>query len=328
MHYKRNHLYINSLLLHNTMLLESDLRILSALNTPATITTLSDITGYSLSYISERITRLEELELIAVVREGRSKKIRALPTTVFETYKDLTSRHSHIDLPSLISPSMLQVCWFLDRPTSVSEIRSKLELRRRRIYQLLEKLQSRGFITKQNNKYSITERMNGLVRFAKIVVKYEHQHRARTYLPGSRVAWSSPHESLVIPTEKNTEGILDEPDWHLTGIPRFSEYGLDFFTPKATYFYSEVRDTLTPIDLISHTLMVEADTRNLSYCALLMISEDISSERLKKVSVYYDIEEIVDALITFVETKGETRSEELPDWRGFETLAKQYGVTL
>ncbi|MFP4186449.1 MAG: winged helix-turn-helix domain-containing protein [Thermoplasmata archaeon] len=310
------------------MLLGSDLRILSALDTPASITALSETTGYSVSYISERITRLEELELVVVTREGRSKKVRALPTIVFENYKDLTSDHSHIDLPSLISPSMLQVCWFLDRPTSVSDIRSKLEIRRRRIYQLLEKLQSRGFITKQNNKYSITDRMNGLVRFAQTVIKYEHQLRAETHIPGSRVVWSSPHESLVIPTEKNTEDILHEQDWYLTGIERFSDYGLDFFIPKATYFYSEIRDTLNPIDLISHTLMVEADTRNLSYCALLMVSEDVSSERLKKASTYYDIEETVDALIKFIETKDETELEGLPEWREFETLAEQYGVTL
>jgi len=310
------------------MLLESDLRILSALDTPASISVLSEITGYSVSYVSERISHLEELELVAVVREGRSKKVRALPTTVFETYKDLTSRHSHIDFPSLISPSMLQVCWFLDRPTSVSEMKSKLELRRRRIYQLLEKLQSRGFITKQNNRYVITERMNGLVRFAQTVIRYEHQHRAETHIPGSNVAWSSPHESLVIPGEDNTENILDESDWYLTGIPRFSEYGLDFFTAKPTYFYSEIRDTLTPVDLISHVLMIEADTRNLSYCALLMRSENISSERLKDVSTYYDIEDLVDALVTFVETKGETSPENLPEWREFESLARQYGVTL
>ena len=310
------------------MLIGSDLRILSALDTPASISELSEITGYSVSYVSERISHLQELELVAVSREGRSKKVHALPTILFETYKDLTSRHSHIDLPTFISPSMLQICWFLDRPTSVSEMRSKLELKRRRIYQLLEKLQSRGFIKKENNRYVITDRLNGLVRFAQTAIRYEHQHRAETDLPGSNVVWSSPHESLVIPAEKNSENITEDSNWYLTGIPRFSVYGLDFFTAKPTYFYSELRDTLTPVDLISHTLIIEADTRNLSFCALLMISENISSERLKDVSTYYDIGDLVDALVTFIETKGETSPESLPEWGEFESLAKQYGVIL
>ena len=319
---------MSSLLLHIIMLIGSDLRILSALDTPTSISELSEITGYSVSYVSERISHLQELELVAVSREGRSKKVHALPTILFETYKDLISRHSHIDFPSLISPSMLQVCWFLDKPTDVNHIASKLELRHRRIYQLLEKLQTRGFITKQKNKYLITGRMNGIVRFAQAVIQYEHQHRSDSYIPGSRVIWSSPHESLVIPGEEKTENILVEPDWHLTGISRFSDYDLDFFTAKPNYFYSEISDTLTPVDLISHTLMIEADTRNLSYCALLMISENIPSKCLKDASTYYDIEGLVDALVTFVETKGETTSDDLPEWQEFKSLAKQYGVIL
>jgi len=310
------------------MLSESDLRILSALNTPASISELSESTRYSVSYVSERITYLEELELVAVIREGRSKKVRALPSNVLESYKDLTSRYPHIDFPSLISPSMLQVCWFLDKPTDVNHITSKLQLRRRRIYQLLKKLQIRGFITKRKNKYLITNRMYGIVRFAQTVIHYEHQHRTGSYIPGSRVIWSSPHESLVMPSEEHSENSLDKPGWYLTGLQRFSDYELDFFATKPTFFYSGIRDRLTPVDIISHTLMVEADTRNLSYCALLMVSEDISSEGLKRVSVYYDIEETVDALVMFVQTKGETTSDDLPQWQEFNSLAKQYGVTL
>jgi len=310
------------------MLSESDLRILSALNTPASISELSESTGYSISYVSERISDLEELELVAVSREGRSKKVRALPTKLLENYKDLTSRHPHLDFPSLISPSMLQVCWFLDKPTDVNHITSKLELQRRRIYLLLEKLQTRGFITKRKNKYLITDRMSGIVRFAQTVIQYEHQHRSDSSIPGSRVIWSSPHESLIIPAEEYTDNILDKPGWYLTGLPLFSDYDLNFFATRPTYFYTDLRDRLTPVDIISHTLIVEADNRNLSYCALLMVSENISSEDLKSASLYYDIEETMEALVTFVETKGETTSDELPEWQEFKSLAKQYGVIL
>lgn len=308
------------------MLIESDLRILTALSSPASISSLSETTGYSISYISERVTYLEEMGLVSITRKGRTKQVRALPTMVLETYHDLTSLHPHIDFPSMISPSMIQVCWFMDRPTTATEMESKLKLRRRRIYQLLEKLQSRGFITKRNDKYVITDRLKEFVRFARTVIRYEHQHRVDSNIPGSRVTWSSPHESLVIPTDD--VDIIQKSNWYLTGIQRFSDHGLKFFTAKPTYFFSEIRDTLTPSDLISHTLLVDADTRNLSYCALLMISEETSPQELKKASIYYDIEETVKALVTFVETRGKTKLENLPDWKEFKSLADQYGVNL
>lgn len=303
------------------MLTESDLRILTALDTPTSITELSDITGYSVSYVSERVNHLQNLELVTLTRRDRSKEVRALPTTVLETYKNLTTRHTHVDFPSLISPSMLQVCWFLDKPVTVTQINTHLKLRRRRIYQLLEKLQSRGFIKKNNNKFVITDRMNGLVRFAKTVI--DHEHKVKT--PTQRVIWSSPHEYLIVPF---MESPTDKKNYQSTGIQRFSDYDLEFFTNKSIYFHSEIRDTLTPVDLISHALIVGADTRNMSYCALLMIAEDVSHTELKKASIYYGIEETADTLIKFVETRGKTRTEKLPEWQEIKELAEQYGVNL
>lgn len=303
------------------MLVGSDMRILSALNIPTSITELSEITEYSVSYTSERVAHLQNLELVTLNRRERYKEVRALPTTVLETYKELTTRHSHIDFPSLISPSMLKVCWFLDKPITVAQIKPYLKLRRRRIYQLLEKLQSRGFIKKKKSKFVITDRMKELVRFAKTVI--DHKHRVES--PIQRIVWSSPHEYLLaLVNESNT----NKKNYQLTGIQRFSDYGLDFFTNKPTYFYSEIRDTLTPVDIISHALIVEADTRNMSYCALLMIAEDVSHTELKKASIYYGIEETADTLIKFVETKGKTRTENLPEWQEIRKLAEQYEVDL
>lgn len=316
------------------MLTEADLRILTSLSTPTSITNLSESTEYSPSYVSERVSHLEELDLVAT-SQTRPKEVRALHTPVLETYRNLTADQPHIDFPSLISPSLLRVCWFLDRPTAVSEIGPRLTLRRRRIYQLLEQLQSRGFITKQDNQYVLTDGLTELAHFAQTVIKYEHQHRAQTHLSSATVFWSAPHEALVTTSDESVETIReileDEPDWHMTGLARFADYGLEFFTAGSPpYFYSDVRDMLTAVDFISHTLLLDTDTRNLSYCALLVIAADIQFDELRSTATYYGIEETVDALIMFVETHGDTRREDvqLPDWAEMTSLAAQYGVTV
>lgn len=314
------------------MLAEADLRILTALRSPTSITELSGSTGYSQSYVSERISHLEKWDLVATTTRNRSKSVRALHTPVLEAYRDLTADNSHIDFPSLISPSMLRVCWFLDKPTSVRDIEPRLTLRRRRIYQLLEQLQTRGFITKHDDQYVLTDDLLGLARFAQTVVKYQHQHRVRTHPSTATVVWSAPHEALITTTAETVqETFEDETDWYMSGLPRFADYGLEFFTAgPPPYFYSDVRDALTPADFISHTLLLDADTRNLSYCALLLIAADVSFGDLRSTATYYDIENTVDALITFVETHGDTRREDiqLPDWGEMTSLAAQYGVTV
>lgn len=317
------------------MLAEADLRILSALTSPHTVTELSNSTDYSSSYISERVSQLEEHDLVTTTRQNRAKQIRAFSTPVLEAYRDLVAENFHIDFPSLISPSMLQVCWFLDAPTAVNEMEPKLTLRRRRIYQLLEQLQSRGLITKHDNQYVLTDDLQGLAEFAHTVIKYDHQHRAQTHFPAATVVWCAPHEALITTPPDSTEDVMEafeeQTDWHMTGLPRFEEYGLEFFIAGAPpYFYSELNHTLTPADFLCHTLKLDADTRNLSYCALLLVATDITYDDLRGAAEYYGIKETVNALITFVETKGGARREEvrLPDWSEMTSLASQYEVTV
>jgi len=317
------------------MLTEADLRILSTLQTPATVSELADVTGYSTGYLSERITHLEELDFITTTRKNRSKIVRALHTPVLEAFRNLTVEYPHIDVPSLISPSMLRVCWFLDRPTAVSEIEPYVPFQRRRIYQLLDNLQSRGLLVKQDNNYVLTERVRGLATFAQTVLRYEHQHRAEDHVGTATVIWSGPSEALVV-SDKDSDDVLAKQSsegetWERTGLPRFHEYGLDFFIGEAPlYFYSNVRETLTVSDIVCHTLLVEADTRNLSYCALLLLAEDVDTAELHDLARYYRLEETIDALTTFVESAGERRPEHarLPDWDSVTSLAAQYGVAV
>lgn len=317
------------------MLAEADLRILAAVRSPTSITELSERTEYSLSYLSERVSHLEEWDLVATTNHNRSKNIRALHTPVFEAYRDLSAKHPHIDFPSLISPSLLRVCWFLDRETPVGEMLPRLLIGKRRIYQLLEQLQSRGFITKNDNRYVFTNDLEDLAHFAQTVTKYEHQRRAETLVATATVVWSAPHEALITTPDESPDTVQEtfdnEENWQMTGLPRFADYGLEFF-PAAPppFFYSGIRDALTPGDFIAHTLLLDADPRNLSYSALLLIAADVPFDELRSTAWYYDIEATVDALITFVETHGGTRHDDvpLPDWGEMTSLASQYGVTV
>lgn len=317
------------------MLTEVDLRLLTSLHSPTSITELSDIAEYSPAYVSERVSHLERLDLVATTRQNQTKEVRALHTPVLETYRELAVNNTHIDFPSFISPSMLQVCWFLDTLISVSEIEPRLTLRRRRIYQLLEYLQSRTFIRKHGNRYELAQDLKGLARFAQAAIKYKHQHRAQIQCSTATVIWSAPHEALITTKDEATETVIkafeDRPHWHMTGLPRFADYDLKFFIAGAPpYFYSEIRDTPTPIEFISHTLMLDGGTRRLSYSALLLLATDISHDELRADSTYYGVEDTVDALIRFVETRGETRHEGifLPSWTEMTSLAEQYGVAI
>jgi len=299
------------------------------------ISELSNRTEYSSSYVSERVAHLEELGLVTTTRQNREKQVRTVHTPVYEAFQTLTANHPHIDFPSIISPSMLRVCWFLDRPTAVSEIIPHITLKRRRIYQLLEDLLSRGFITKHEDRYALTDELTGLADFAQTVIRYEHQQRARSLLAAATVVWSGPNEALITAQGESLDTIGNRFDsqenWSLTGIPRFRDFGLDLFAAGAPhYFYSELQDAVTVEDVIAHTLLADADTRNLSYCAVLVAAGDVSRDELRDAAWYYRIEDTVETLIRFVETNGESQPDkpQYPKWEDVASLASQYEVTV
>jgi predicted transcriptional regulator len=317
------------------MLTEADLRLLTSIRFPMSISELSNSTEYSSSYVSERVTHLEELGLVMTTRQNREKQVRTVQTPVYEALQALSANHPHIDFPSIISPSMLRVCWFLDQPTAVSEIAPHVTLKRRRIYQLLEDLISRGFITKHEDRYALTDELTGLAEFAQTVIRYEHQQRARLLLAAATVVWSGPNEALITAQGESHDTIGNrfesQENWSLTGIPRFRDFGLELFAAGPPhYFYSELRDEVTVEDVIAHTLLAEADTRNLSYCAVLVAAGDLSRDELREAAWYYRIEGTVETLIRFVETNGESRPDEAryPQWEDVTSLASQYGVTV
>ena len=321
--------------MHRQMLTEADVRILDVSSVPTSISDIANQTGYSRGYVSERVAHLENFDLVQTVHRGRTKTIQTVQTAMREAYHDLTTSQASIDYPSLISPSMLRVCWFLDRPTTVSEIEQRLTLRRRRIYQLLEQLQSRGFISKNGNHYVLTDRQKGLAQFAKAVIKYEPRHRIHSHLTRAAIVWTGPHEALITVEDESLDDVQeldeDQQQWHATGLARFAEYGLEFFTSSPQpYFYSALRETLQPADFIAHTLILETDTRNVSYCALLMTELNLSGAELRTSAGYYGIEETINDLVQFLETRGEADIENtsFPDWQEMQSLAKQYEVDL
>ncbi len=320
-------MFNNTIRYYCIMLSEIEMRIITKAISSRSVSELSESTGYCISYVSERVSYLESLGLVKTTLRNRRKMVQTLHTSVFDAYKDLRSSYPHIDFHSMISPSLLQVCWFLDKPTSVKFMEDRLRLKRRRIYQILEELQSRGFVKRYGDRYVITERLHAFADFVRTVIRYEKQRDMEIRIPSASVIWSAPHESILSIGELEDHQMKH--DLILTGLPRFSEHGLNFFTAgPSLYFHSDIREQLTPMDHLSHVLMADADTRDLSYCVLFYMKSGISPEELRRTSKYYGIEKMVDALTTFVETRGRKRSEEmpLPDRDEMMSLAKQYEV--
>lgn len=347
------------------MLTETEWRLLAAARDEPTMGELADRLSKSPGRISQVVSDLRDRQLVVVERDGRSKRVFPAATSVFDRFQTLASAHSHIDFAELLSPTVMRVCWFLATPTPVAEITSYLTVSRERIYQVLQALQQRGLVRNEDQQYALVEDLLGIHDLAVAAVRHEHRVRLQAVDPYARLRWAAPHEALSAAGDgpmsegemgREDGGLAEHPEWTLTGLPRFGDYGLDFIQGQPpVYYFSELdapsataappseaegdadsggqrQRRPTPEALICHTLLLDAGPRRAGYAALLAAATDIDTDRLRRLGRYYGVVDLIDGLCRFRSLSPTERTREavapFPDQDRFADLASQYEVEI
>ncbi|SDY37538.1 MarR family transcriptional regulator [Halobellus clavatus] len=308
------------------MIRERELRVLIALDTPKGRQELADELDYREDTVSAALNDLAQRDLIDKEREGN--RIIAKPSNArcVEVFQSLTQSNPHVDFPDLLTPSMVNILYYLssDDAWTATELAEQTGHARATIYRGLRTLTNRAMAVKQHSRYRLTDAFNDLHVFAYELQHHTHLVRIRQDVGSGTIVWES-HEEFLVRTDTDVE----HPDYYRTGLDAFAEYGLQFFTTSERYyFYSEDRESLGPEDLFCHLLLIENDSRHRKYVFLLAAKMELSPERLQTTAGDYGITETVESLVEFLETEGEKSSPATPQWAEFEALADEYEVEL
>lgn len=315
------------------MISKAELTVIDALSTgrEATPADLASETEYSQTHLYEVLDDLLDAGLL-VQRRGpnNQRKVRVADHPVVEAYRTLQSELSHVEWPDLLSPATLRVCWFLDEARRVSEIAERLEITRQGVHKALTPLKNRAMLSPSGPEYAVSEDLAPLLAFARAVVTHEHRSRAREIAPSATVEWCDPKRTLVrVQTTEDTDALLDAPEWQVTGLGRFEEYGLQFFLAGEPAFWYAPDEELTPGEVVCHTLVLNSGSRRVSYAMLLIEALKIDQETLTDIAAWYELESTVAAMYQALQG-GVKDSDEapiaLPSESEFMALKEQYGV--
>lgn len=308
------------------MIGEKELRVLSALDSPKRRRELATELNYREDTVSKALTVLEELDLVHRERTGNGVVAEPGSARCVEVFHSLTKSNPHVDFPDLFTASMLNVLYYLSRDNTwtATELAERTGHARATIYRNLRTLTNRAMAIKDHSRYELTDEFNELHVFAYELRHHVHRVRIKRDVESGTLVWESHKEFLV-----RTETDVENSNYLRTGLDTFAEYGLEFFTTSERYYlYSDDRDSLAPEDLACHLLLIENDSRHRKYALLLVAKTDLTRKNLEESASYYGIEEIVVPLLDFLQTEGETASDDTPQWDEFETLAREYGVDL
>ncbi|UPM44636.1 MarR family winged helix-turn-helix transcriptional regulator [Halocatena salina] len=315
------------------MISKAGFAVIDALSTgrEATPVALATETGYSQAHIYEVLDKLLDAGLL-VERRGpnNQRKVRVADHPVIEAYRTLQSELSHVEWTDLLLPATLRVCWFLDRPRRIADIAERLDITRQGVHKALSPLKHRAMLSPSGPEYAVSEDLAPLLSFARAVVTYEHRTRAREIAPSATVEWCDPKRALVrVQTTEDADTLLDAPDWQVTGLGRFKEYGLQFFLAGEPAFWYAPDGELTSADVVCHTLVLDSGSRRVSYAMLLIEKLNIDQETLTDTATWYALDSMVAAMFRALQGGFDDSDEMpvvLPSESEFMALKEQYGV--
>jgi DNA-binding MarR family transcriptional regulator len=298
----------------------SEIRVLQALEEEQSLSELAEELDLSENYTSELVSDLEEKDLVYTRKDGKTKLAKASGNRVVELLQALKHDYPHIEFADLLTPKAFGVLYYLNERRTVSEISELTGDYRNTVNRILSKLTDRGICGKDGAHYQLNDQFQQLHQLAESYAT--HQHKLETPVSSFSILWETYDRFLV-----ETEEAIESESFESTGPARFQEFGIPLLnTSKKHYLYTDQDYQLTVPELVSHTLLVDSGTRHQTYCLLLLEKHDPDKERVLESADTYDLQETVETLYRYLETKGKTRTESLPPWTEFESTADDYGV--
>lgn len=303
---------------------EAELRVLATARGEPTVSALAEELDRSVNYVSELLDRMEAKGLVHTIRSGKTKHVHRSSARAIELYDQFVQRYPHIPFAELLGGATLRVLYHLDAPASPTDLAEQAGVHRSTVYRSLSPLQHRGLVYRDDGRFALNDEFEELATLAREFAHHRHRNRIEEHTDTYTILWESLDEFLV-----QTDELIGTDAFHLTGPEKFQAYGLPLLARERRYYlYSESTEEIPPEELCCHMLVVGDDTRSRSYCLLLLSEVDIDRDKLLDVATTYGVKDDVQALLEYLDTDGETRTETLPTWNEFRNLADEYGVAV
>ena len=299
-----------------------EVRVLLKLKGEETISELASELGLSIYRTSILVASLKRKGLAKTEKRGRYKIVSLSEAKPAEIFKRLASKFGHMPFDEILSGRNLALlAVIMDIPLSARELCIKSNLSRSTFYHVINRLSNYGFIGEKDGKYFLVERYRPFHEFAREFYELQNSIKARGFSRDSVMIWSGVGEFIL-----STGGYKgkDVGNFHLTGLERFSDFGVDIIgTGKYHYYYSEKAKRLSLEEIIVHALLIDFNPRAILYSTVLLraYKDKINQKKLLELGRKYDVR--IGELLKYLEGK-EVKKYPYPSMEEVGEILKMY----
>jgi len=281
------------------------------------VSELADNMETSRSYTSRVLKELQSKGFINLDREGTRKTV-----SITETQHAVSLRNLMLDQPHLY------LGFLANKGMSILAAINSLNLRTGKE---IEEYSGTSFVTlrkymtefkeiglvQKRTAYFISPRFSALKEFLGAYQDYTHLKEALRYAPDALVKWGC-GERFLLETDRTL-------NLQATGITAFPIYGAKFITVKNLYIHTKKESNTTIEDhLINHVLSEKTSNMLPLLITWRMNYNRVNEEAMREKAYRNKIREPVDAVITYLKTRGRDRPQILPEWNEFNERYREY----
>jgi len=310
-------------------LTKAELKVLLAIEGPITLSELARRLDLSKSTLSALIRSLERKGLVElegkkpmVIKPAKNKAVEFLNSILPVTYRQLMLNPplQGRDILSVLSGNRLKVLAALEveKPQPLWLIQLKANVSRATLHRVLNGLMEKLIVGKKEEGYFISGRFALFKAFADEYFYLQNSIKAREFDPNASVVWSGVEE-LILATGTFRGKSLG--DFQLTGLSRFSDFGLPLISAGIYHYYWPARE-LSLEEVVVHTLTLGKDARELLYTIVLLKGKGFDERKLKRLAAKFGVSDTVEEVLEYF--RGANKPYPFPSMEEVEELCRQY----
>lgn len=288
-------------------LTKAELKVLLAIEEPITMTELAHRLDLSKGTLSPIVNSLAKKNLVEV--EGKKPMVvRPANNKASHILRSIMLKYPHIKVEDILTGNRLKVLAALEveKPQPLWLVQLKANVSRSTLHRVLNELMERLIVGKKREGYFISERFAPFKAFADEYFYLQNSIKAREFDSNASLVWSGVEE-LILATGTFKGKSLG--DFQLTGLARFSDFGLPLISSGVYHYYWPARG-LTLEEVIVHTLMLGRDARELLYAIVLLRGKGFDEGKLKRLAAKFGVSGTVEELLEYL--KGMNKPYPLP----------------
>jgi len=287
---------------------------------------ISEATDMLYPVTSRTISSLAKKGFLLVSRRGLSRQVSLSDAKHAQLFKRLLSEFSHMNFEKILIGSSMEVLSHItDAPLKRKEIEEQSGLTAKTVKVTLKRLREFGVVfVKEGFTYVLNQRFSLLGEFVEEFRRYHNQRLAEDFSADSVIIWQREKEFLI-----KTSSSKEKESFFLTGISAFHLHGIKLFLPDYNYYFHSLYKTKLGVeDILLHAIRADPNsTRTILSVLLLWRRNDrMDMKYLLEEANKYGVDDVVNALIDYLNSEGRKKPEYFPTWAEYLAKAEEYGL--